>query len=127
VTYDLVPWQEYPGGCLRDDDFADGRLEQRHDDLCDEAAFETQRELLESADLLFVDAAKDGLMEQVLLDRFARLSFQQPVLVLFDDIRLWNMLRIWRGIRRPKLDLTSFGHWSGTGLIDWCAELPDGA
>lgn len=38
---------------------------------------------------------------------------------LFDDIRVWNMLAIWRGIRRPKLDLTSFGHWSGTGLVDY--------
>ncbi len=38
---------------------------------------------------------------------------------MFDDIRVWNMLEIWRGIRRPKLDLTSFGHWSGTGLVDY--------
>lgn len=42
----------------------------------------------------------------------------QPILV-FDDIRAWNMLAIWREIRMPKLDLTSFGHWSGTGLVDW--------
>jgi len=20
---------------------------------------------------------------------------------------------------KPKLDMTSFGHWSGTGLVDW--------
>ena len=24
-------------------------------------------------------------------------------------------------IARPKLDLTSFGHWSGTGLVEWHA------
>jgi len=39
--------------------------------------------------------------------------------VLFDDIRLWNMLDIWRSIDFPKLDLTSFGHWSGTGVVQW--------
>ncbi|MGH7312141.1 MAG: hypothetical protein ACREJV_03130 [Candidatus Rokuibacteriota bacterium] len=31
----------------------------------------------------------------------------------------WNMLAIWREIRMPKLDVTSFGHWSGTGLVEW--------
>jgi len=41
------------------------------------------------------------------------------VLVVFDDIRQWNMLKIWRDITRPKIDLTSFGHWTGTGIIDW--------
>lgn len=37
----------------------------------------------------------------------------------FDDIRLWNMLRIWREIRLPKMDMTSFGPWCGTGLCEW--------
>jgi hypothetical protein len=32
---------------------------------------------------------------------------------------MMNMIGIWRGIRHPKLDLTSFGHWSGTGLVEW--------
>jgi hypothetical protein len=41
-----------------------------------------------------------------------------PVLV-FDDTRVRNMLHTWRDVRRPKLDLTSFGHWSGTGLVHW--------
>ena len=43
----------------------------------------------------------------------------RPPIGVFDDIRQWTMLAIWRAVQRPKLDLTSFGHWSGTGLIDW--------
>ena len=39
------------------------------------------------------------------------------MLILLDDIRLWKMLKIWREISMPKLDLTSFGHWSGTGIV----------
>ena len=27
-----------------------------------------------------------------------------------------------RGNTKPKIDLTSFGHWSGTGLIEWCMQ-----
>jgi hypothetical protein len=41
-----------------------------------------------------------------------------PILVL-DDIRLWTMLEIWRSVSWPKLDVTSFGHWSGTGMVDY--------
>ena len=41
---------------------------------------------------------------------------------MFDDIRLLNMIEQWRALPRPKLDLTSFGHWSGTGLVDWNAR-----
>jgi hypothetical protein len=29
------------------------------------------------------------------------------------------MLDIWYNLDKPKLDLTSFGHWSGTGLVEW--------
>ena len=32
---------------------------------------------------------------------------------------LLGRLRIWRAIARPKLDVTSFGHWTGTGLVEW--------
>lgn len=45
--------------------------------------------------------------------------FKTAPIVMFDDIRLWNMLAIWWRLDRPKLDLTSFWHWSGTGLVDW--------
>lgn len=125
VTFDVLPW-DYKGSeswggdtLLRADDFANGRLSQIVGDLSNDAVFEKQRALLEQADFLFVDGPKDGVFEQRFLDRLASVRFVKPPLVMFDDVRLWNMLRIWRNIRRPKLDLTSFGHWSGSGLIDW--------
>ncbi|MBI2298348.1 MAG: methyltransferase [Armatimonadetes bacterium] len=122
VTFDLVPWQEYPGSVLRAEDFADGRLVQWTDDLRSEAVFEAHRELLEGAGLIFLDAAKDGQMEPVLLDRLGTLRCRQPTFLLLDDTRVWNMLAVWQRLRKPKLDLTSLGHWSGTGLVDWTAE-----
>jgi len=119
VTFDLVPWREYPGTVLRDEDFEDGRLTQELDALSSGPAAEKHRPLLESADLIFVDAAKDGRQERAFLDRFERTSFRGDPVVVFDDIRQWKMLRTWREVARPKLDLTSFGHWSGTGLVDY--------
>jgi predicted O-methyltransferase YrrM len=121
VTYDIVPWQRFSGTVLREADLADGRIEQRVEDLTDGAVAARSRELLEQAELLFVDAAKDGRQEAQFLDAFERLGFRRGPIAVFDDIRVWNMLGIWRGVRRPKLDLTSFGHWSGTGLVDYAA------
>ena len=120
TTFDVVPWRQYiDGTVLNERDFADGRLVQVLDDLQDPSIVNRHRDLLEGADFIFIDAAKDGIMEQRFIDNFKRLQFRNHPIVMFDDIRVWNMLRVWRALDRPKLDLTSFGHWSGTGLVDW--------
>lgn len=119
ATFDVIPWREYPGTVLTDQDFADGTLHQHLHDLQDPAQVQQHRELLENADFIFIDAAKDGVMEQRFIDNLLPLRYAKGPIVMFDDIRVWNMLRIWRQLPRAKLDLTSFGHWSGTGLVDW--------
>lgn len=119
ATFDIVPWDQYPGGVLKAADFADGRLEQHTDDLSTPEGLARHRELLAQADLIFVDAAKEGGQEERFLANFEQVAFERAPIVVFDDIRVWNMLAVWRSIQRPKLDLTSFGHWSGTGLVDW--------
>lgn len=119
VTFDLLPWRTYPGTVLRDDDFADGRLEQRSDDLSTPAGWQTNAQDLCNADFIFVDAKHDGEQERGFLRGFEAVGLTKGPIVMFDDIRLWRMLSFWRDIDRPKLDLTSFGHWSGTGLVDY--------
>lgn len=121
LTFDILGWREYEGSLLREEDFRDGRLRQSTDDLNDPAAFAKHREAFAQADLIYLDGPKDGLMEQRLLDQFAGMTFANAPLIAFDDIRVWNMLKTWRLISRPKLDLTSFGHWTGTGLVEWGA------
>jgi predicted O-methyltransferase YrrM len=119
VTFDIVQWKMFAETCLVDADFEDGRLIQKTEDLSDPAVVLRHRELLGDADMIFIDAAKDGIMEQRFLDNFRLIAFKKNPLLIFDDIRVWNMLRIWREIPMPKLDLTSFGHWSGTGIVQW--------
>jgi predicted O-methyltransferase YrrM len=119
VTFDIVPHTSIAAAVLRSDDFADGRLQQVIADITTESGFAAHRETLRDADLIFADAAKDGHQERVFLERFEQAGFTQAPIVIFDDIRLMNMLQIWRDISRPKLDITSFGHWSGTGLVDY--------
>jgi predicted O-methyltransferase YrrM len=119
TTFDVVKWDAFEDTCLRASDFADGQLVQALGDLSDPAVMREHRALLAKADLIFVDAPKDGVFEPRFLRNLEDVPFEKPPLVVFDDIRLWNMLAVWRGIARPKLDLTSFGHWSGTGLVSW--------
>jgi predicted O-methyltransferase YrrM len=122
VTMDIVPWTEIPECLLRAEDFQDGRLLQVIADVGDRREAECHADLISSADLLFVDAAKDGALERRILANFEAIGLKDGVIVVFDDIRVWNMLDIWREITRPKLDVTSLGHYSGTGLIDWSAS-----
>lgn len=118
-TFDIYPWNSFHYTVFQPEDFGDGRLEQHVADLSVPDVFESYRKRIEQAGILFVDAAKDGVMEQRLIDLLDTVSFPQPPLVIFDDIKLWNMLGIWRRISRPRLDFTSLGHWSGTGLVEW--------
>ncbi len=118
VTFDIVNWKDYPRPCLTDHDFADGRLHQRVADLTERQAFEQHRQLLEKADLIFIDAAKDGIQERKFIENFETIAYVGDPIVVFDDVRLWNMLAIWRELQWSKLDLTSFGHWCGTGICE---------
>ena len=104
---------------FRSSDFVGGRFRQEIADLSNPEQFKKFTSVLQKADLIFVDGPKDGKFEQELLNQLYGIPMTQKPIVIFDDIRLWNMLKIWRDISLPKLDLTSFGHWSGTGIVDW--------
>ena len=121
ITFDVVPWNRYPDHVLVDDDFKDGRLEQYLADLSNLKVAQAHAELLGEADLIFVDAAKDGEMEARFLDNFCAVGLKAGAVLIVDDIRMMNMISIWRQLAMAKLDVTSFGHWSGTGLVHWSA------
>jgi predicted O-methyltransferase YrrM len=121
TTFDVVAWNSLSDTCLRPQDFEDDRLRQEVADLSDPAVFEAHRDLIQETELLFVDGPKDGVFERKLLQQLESVELDKSLLVIMDDIRFWNMLAIWQEIARPKLDLTSFGHWSGTGMVEWQA------
>jgi predicted O-methyltransferase YrrM len=126
VTFDLTSWREFPQTWLVESDFADGRIRQELADIGRRDGINPYRSLFEEADLIFIDAPKDGITEQLFIDAIASVGLRGNPIVVFDDIRLVNMVEIWRRLDRPKLDLTSFGHWSGTGLVDWNGLSPAG-
>jgi predicted O-methyltransferase YrrM len=117
TTFDVVPWDALAEPALIAEDFAGGRLVQVVADLAIPERFGEHAGLLASADLMFVDGPKDGRFEPAFWALLSRLPRTRPCLVMFDDVRVWSMLGFWRGLAVPKLDVTSFGHWSGTGLL----------
>lgn len=121
-TFDVVPWRNFESH-LRDSDFAGGRLIQHLADLADPDQFQSHQPLLDSSTLIFLDGPKDGSFEARLLAQLTRLAPRAGRILVIDDIRFVNMVDNWNAIASPKLDLTSFGHWSGTGLVDLSEPL----
>lgn len=118
TTYDPTPWNEYPGTGLCDTDF-DQQCQQKIVDLTDPGQAEKERTQIEQADIIYIDPLNDHLMTQKLCQLFDTLSFNKMPVVVLNEIRTLPMLRVWRKLSHSKLDMTSFGHWTGTGMIEW--------
>lgn len=116
VTYDVIAWSDIDEAVVRAEDF-DHQLEQRIGDLSSPEFLEQQLETLKAADLIFVDGPKDGVFEPTFCHEVLPRLTDRSRLVVFDDIKRMNMLQLWRDLPFAKLDATSLGHWSGTGLL----------
>ena len=120
-TFDLTPWHEFEPTFLNEGDFVEngGRLTQHLADLTDPDNFQKLSALLQQADFIMVDACKDGVFEEKFYSLLSTLSMENKTrYMLLDDIRFTSELVNWRRIESPKIDLTSFGHFTGTGLVD---------
>jgi predicted O-methyltransferase YrrM len=118
VTYDVEPYTSFQHPALRNEDFQDG-LQQRLGDLSDPSYFSTQLDIMGDADLMFIDGPKDGRFERQFLNLLTEAG-KPGALLVFDDIRLMNMVGFWRDLPLPKLDVTSLGHYTGTGIARLC-------
>jgi hypothetical protein len=121
VTFDIVPWNDLSTTVLKKEHFAQGKLKQVVTDLTNPQIFKQHEDLLSKADFVFIDAAKDGHMEQIFINHFKTIKFVNKPIFMFDDIRVINMIEIWNNLDLPKWDISSLGHWAGTGLVDWTA------
>jgi hypothetical protein len=59
------------------------------------------------------------------------LAPRRAQLLVIDDVRVMTMINLWRSFPLAKIDIGSFGHWSGTGLairrepLDWTPPAPE--
>jgi len=128
TTFDIVQWDrirevqcgpEREETYLKKEDFESGRLTQIVADLGDSQRAKEYGSVLRQAELIFIDGPKDGIFERKLLENFIAIGLQSGTILVFDDIRVLNMVEIWSRITHPKLDFTGFGHFTGTGLVEW--------
>lgn len=73
--------------------------------------------LLES-DLIYIDIDNYGSQEKLIIDLLEKYKYKG--LVVLDDIHLnESMQKLWNSIKLNKHDISAYGHWSGTGLINF--------
>ena len=117
-TFDIVPWREDDSHLTRVE-FNNSRLTQIIEDLSNPQSFKNYSDLIANSDMILLDADKSGTFEDSLLTKMSTIPFESKFRLLFiDDIRYFSMYKVWKKIKNPKIDLTSFGHWSGSGLVD---------
>jgi predicted O-methyltransferase YrrM len=125
ITFDITDKSKV----LKDTVNVDYRIE----DMFDPVIREKNRELLLTSDMIFIDIdPHEGIMEY---DMYVWLKDNDyKGIIMFDDIHLGpghmgvtsgnSMTDFWNKVdARYKIDLTSVGHWSGTGLV--CFNLEE--
>lgn len=119
TTYDIIGWNNLDlESHFTKEDFEDGSIKQILGNLSEDSFFEKNKEILNRSDIIFMDAPKDDNFEYKMMQQFLKLEPKIGKLLILDDIRFINMIDLWRSIKSPKIDLSSFGHWSGTGIVD---------
>lgn len=123
ITFDLIKWNEF-NSHLSKNDFKSRKFTQYLEDLSNYDIFKKHLALIDKADLIFLDAPKDGVFEYLFIRNLVKsnLSVKKRFLIL-DDIKFLNMIKLWRSIKSPKFDLTSFGHASGSGIVDISSNI----
>lgn len=116
--FDIMPWDLIENQLLKSEDFSEGKLDWTVADLSISQNFDFNRELLESADMIFLDAPKDGVFEYQLIPKLLNLKYLNPyAMLVIDDIDFHNMKQLWHSIGPGRIDFTFLGHNSGTGVV----------
>lgn len=118
TTYDIFKWDELNMPSHFNQNDFQGSIKQIVGDLSDDDFFYKNLDILNEADLIFLDAPKDNKFEYEIAKKFQKLRPKKNKFLIVDDINFINMIDFWRSIYSPKIDASSFGHFSGTGIVD---------
>lgn len=108
VTYDVCDWIP---------DESDNTLKKRENIVFKLMNCCNEIEELCASDLIILDIdPHDGVEERVIIDKLIENGFKG--ILILDDIHLnKDMEDFWKSIEQKKYDVTTYGHWSGTGLV----------
>lgn len=78
--------------------------------------FFTEPDILQSPLIMFDVDPHDGKIEVEFFEWLSKNNYKGKVIL--DDIHLNPEMRnFWKNIKQERIDLTEFGHWSGTGMV----------
>ena len=117
VSFDIVDYKNFETH-LSDQFLKENKFKQHLSDLSEKNEYEKYYQLLNNADIIFIDAPKDGKFEYKLLANMTNLKNKKNKILILDDIKFMNMINLWNSIKSPKMDIVSVGNWTGTGLVD---------
>jgi hypothetical protein len=81
-----------------------------------ENILENNDELILSAPFIMLDTDHDGPFEYAFYNHLKKINYKG--LLFLDDINLNDPMKgFWNHITEEKHELTSKGHWSGTGIV----------
>jgi hypothetical protein len=76
----------------------------------------TYTDLILNSPFIMLDTAHDGIFERLFHNHLLRLNWNG--ILCLDDIHLNQEMKLyWESITEPKVDISEYGHWSGTGLV----------
>jgi hypothetical protein len=117
-TFDIVQWSS-ENSHLSQSEYENTRLNYFIKNVGNRKTFLEHKNIFLNSDLILLDASKDGDFENSFLAYLSELKFSSKKrYLLIDDIRYFSMHRVWNNILSEKIDITSFGHWAGTGIVD---------
>jgi hypothetical protein len=77
--------------------------------------YQYDKSMLESP-IIFIDTTHDGVFERDCYQYLIHNNYKG--LTVWDDIHLNDEMKsFWNTVTHPKIDISKFGHWSGTGAI----------
>ena len=117
VSFDIIDYMNFETH-LNDEFLKKNKFKQYLSDLSEKTEYDKHYQLLNNADIIFVDAPKDGKFEYKLLENMTNLKNKENKILILDDIKFMNMINLWNSIQSPKMDVASVGNWTGTGLVD---------
>jgi len=74
--------------------------------------------IVKDTDLVFIDIDHTGYTEHIMIDELEKIGYKG--LVILDDIKInEGMVNFWNSITQEKFDISAYGHWSGTGIVNF--------
>ena len=117
VSFDIIDYKNFETH-LNDEFLKKNKFKQYLSDLSEKTEYDKHYQLLNNADIIFIDAPKDGKFEYKLHENMTNLKNKENKILILDDIKFMNMINLWNSIKSPKMDIVSVGNWTGTGLVD---------